>query len=71
MMCPVRRCTCLWLNWTVIFVICTELGSAEPIVLNLLDLPPHMNNFVLLGYAEPNMLFQANLHASWWYPLLL
>ena len=71
MMCPLCRCTCLWLNLTVIVLICTELGSAEPSVPDLLDLPPNMNNFVVLGSAEPNMLFQANLHASWWCPVLL
>ena len=71
MMCPVYRCTCLWLNLAVIVLICTELGSAEPSVPDLLDLPPNMNNFVLLGSAEPSMLFQANLHACWWYPVLL
>ena len=47
------------------------LGSAEPSLPDLLDLPPNMSNFVLLGSAEPSMLFQANLHASWWYPMLL
>ena len=36
----------------------------------LIDLPLNMNNFVLLGCEEPIMLFQANLHASWWYPML-
>ena len=67
----VLRCTCLWLNLTVILLICTELGSAKASLPDLLDLPPNMNNFVLMGSAELSMLFQASLHASWWYPVLL
>ena len=64
-MCHVSLCACLELNLAVIFSICTKLGCAEPSLLDLLDLPPNMTNFILLGLAEPSTLLQANLHAAW------
>ena len=56
MMCPVCLNTCFWLNFNGIFSVCTELGSVEPSLPDLIDLPPKMTNFVPLGSAEPGML---------------
>ena len=39
------------------FSVCTELGSAEPSLPDLIDVPPNMTNFIMLGSAEPSMLF--------------
>ena len=57
MMCPVCLCRRLWLNFSVIFSACTELGSAVSSLPDLIALPPNVTNFVLLGSAEPSMLF--------------
>ena len=44
------------------FSFCAELGSTEPSHSNLIDLPPKMTNFVLLGPAEPTILSYSTLH---------
>ena len=41
---------------------CSELGSAEPSLSNLIDLPPNMTKFVLPGSAEPSILCDSKLH---------
>ena len=56
-MCLVCLYMCLPLNFNVIFSVCTELGFAEPSLLDLIDLPSKIMNFVLIGSAEPRMLF--------------